>query len=117
MPSRQVRVADQEPPTNDKDWIHSAFRDEAITDGVDIIVAGPDFVRIPAVKRDTSAAFSKMVFPFLVPSVSTLGRSYLPGLAYAVGVLELLWALDSMQMGRMPWHRLVGDAFEHYQGS
>jgi hypothetical protein len=115
--ARQVRIDGQSPPTDDKDSIHAAFREASISDGVDLVVAGPDFICIPVVKHVPSEAFSKVTSPFLVPGVSTLGRSYVPGLGYAVGVLELLWALDTMQMGRMPWHRLVGDAFEHYQES
>ncbi len=112
--SRQVRINESVPPTDDKDAIHAAFREASINSGVDLIVAGPSFVCVPALKQEPSQPFSEMGCPFLVPGVSVLGRSYVPGIGYAVGVLELLWALGTMQMGRMPWHRLACDAFKQY---
>lgn len=112
--SRYVRIDDGAPQTDDNRAVHAALHAVEI-DCVDLVVAGQAFVCVASVRENPSDKFVTFQSPFLVPGVSILTRQCVPSLANAVGVLQLLWALDTMQVGHMPWRALVTDAFTPFQ--
>jgi hypothetical protein len=71
-------------------------------------VFGRDVLSVPF-RRDTDG---KLLFssPFNMPTITTMWQASAEGLAFAIGVCSLLFALDTMQLGRMPWQAILHDA-------
>lgn len=74
----------------------------------DLLVLGENTVSIPLLIVPPG----KLVFttPFSLPGKTQMWQANAPGLGFGMGVCSLLFALDSMQLGRMPWSALVHDA-------
>lgn len=73
----------------------------------DLIVAGDSNVLAPSV---TTNGHPKFHSPFCVEGVTNELRNFKSnGIAYAISMCILLYALDTMQLGRMPWPEIIYD--------
>lgn len=79
----------------------------------DLLVIGPNLILVPHVREDkTDTYFS----PFLMEDTGTLLMWEVPGLAYGAGLASILYALQNIRLGEMPWrdviHEVIGDAIK-----
>jgi hypothetical protein len=72
----------------------------------DVIVAGEDMVFVPYVLNQRTSV--PTVFPFLEHD-NALGVFRVPGLAFSVGLCTLMYALDTMRLGRLQWFPILRD--------
>lgn len=78
----------------------------------DLIIAGDSNLIIPCVQSPEGKPI--MHSPFYVPSVTaTVQVMPSKNLAFATGICILLYALDTIQLGRMPWEHIINDGFGH----
>ena len=77
---------------------------------LDLIVAGDSNLIIPCVKTPEGQLI--MHSPFYVQG-TTASLQVMPSknLAFATGICILLYALDTIQLGRMPWEYIINDGF------
>jgi hypothetical protein len=75
----------------------------------DLIIAGDSNLIIPCVQTSQGPI---MHSPFYVES-TTASLEVMPSkdLAFATGICILLYALDTLQLGRMPWEEIINDGF------
>jgi len=74
----------------------------------DLLVIGDDILMLP---QDPGA--DKILCrrsPFFIEGSSVLIPYKAPKRAFAIGLLELLFALDTIRLGRMPWPDLINEA-------
>jgi hypothetical protein len=76
----------------------------------DLIIAGEGNLVLPCV--NTPANKPIIHAPFFVPN-TTASLQVMPthDIAFATGICFMLYALDSIQLGRMPWEELINDGF------
>ena len=76
----------------------------------DLIIAGDSNLIIPCVQTPENRPI--MHSPFYV-SGTTASLEVMPSkdLAFATGICILLYALDSIQLGRMPYENIINDGF------
>jgi hypothetical protein len=74
--------------------------------GPDLIVAGQSNLALPAVTRPHGSR--QILSPFLVDD-SRLAATTAPGIAYGVGLSHMLWALDNIELRKMPWEAILGN--------
>ena len=77
----------------------------------DLIIAGESNLIIPCVQTPQGPI---MHSPFYVEG-ATASLEVMPStdLAFATGICILLYALDTIQLGRMPWEYIINDGFSH----
>lgn len=75
----------------------------------DLIIAGNSNLIIPCVHTETGPI---MHSPFYVEG-TTGSLQVMPSrnLAFATGICILLYALDTIQLGRIPWEHIISDGF------
>jgi hypothetical protein len=91
--------------------VHSTLLAAEVPQGAhtpDLIVAGRSNVIIPVCRDAETGAF--VVSGFYLDGQSTYVRYRAPGVALAVGLCCLLWAIDWVQLDRMPWQRILANA-------
>lgn len=76
----------------------------------DLIIAGDSNLIIPCVQTPNGPI---MHSPFYVEG-TTASLEVMPSkeLAFATGICILLYALDTLQLGRMPWEVIINDSFK-----
>ncbi|MCH8823392.1 MAG: hypothetical protein IH984_07775 [Planctomycetes bacterium] len=74
----------------------------------DLIIAGEDVVGLPFVnnKDENTETYDS---PFMV-SEAHFSLIKQPGLAFAIGFCSLIYALETIHLGIMPWPAIIGDA-------
>lgn len=83
--------------------INATFKGNEYVNGLpDLVVAGPDVVGVPTWN-------GQYMSPFRVVGKSNTGCNVREGMAYGVGVASLLYALDTIQLGSMPWPHLLAE--------
>lgn len=77
----------------------------------DLIIAGESNLIVPCVQMPQGPI---MHSPFYVEG-TTASLQVMPSrdLAFATGICILLYALDTIQLGRMPWEYIINDGFGH----
>lgn len=77
---------------------------------IDLIVAGDSNLIIPCVQSPEGNPI--MHSPFYIQA-TTASLQVMPSkdLAFATGICILLYALDTIQLGRMPWEYIINDGF------
>ena len=68
----------------------------------DLIVAGADVVCLPTIHHGFHT-------PFQIPGASHLSSCHVQGLAFGIGICSLLFALDMMRIGPMPWPTRIAE--------
>jgi len=74
----------------------------------DLFVAGRSNLIVPTI-RDISTG-EHVISGFYIHGESGFVRYKAPNLALAVGLCCLLWAIDWIQLQRMPWQRIIANA-------
>jgi len=98
--------------TDDEEVDPDLIPEETFADEVpDLIVAGQSNVFVPGSERDGRFDLS----PFHVEGLSS-GRSvWVPGIAFGIGLCSLLFAIDWIQLRRMPWEQIIVDGIRGSQ--
>jgi len=78
----------------------------------DLIIAGESNLILPFVSTQDNKPIIHA--PFFVPN-STTSVEVMPAqnIAFATGICFLLYALDSIQLGRMPWEEIINDGLKN----
>lgn len=77
----------------------------------DLVVAGPNNLLLPVIVVSGTTIQNNLGSPFYVNDVKRPLSLPADGVAFGVGVCQLMWALDWIQLGTMNWADIVGDAF------
>ena len=74
----------------------------------DLMVCGANLVCMPVIPHGAGRTVAS---PF-ADTKAQIDMACFPteGLAFAVGLAHMLWALDSIHLGRMPWPQILGNA-------
>lgn len=111
--SRQVRLKQGGPILIDSDSIKAALSDLVVKCEIppDLIVAGANNLLIPALPTEQSGE-SHTPSPFLLNNrpESHMNPVTVDGIAFGAGLAFLLWALDWIQLGDMPWPQILRNA-------
>jgi hypothetical protein len=93
------------------DEIHQAMDGVELPDeyGPELIVLGEHNVVIPAFNEENITKYGSV---FFIEGKSVPTEIRVPQRAFGVAILSLLAALEWIQLGPMPWYRLIGDALE-----
>lgn len=107
--ARRVAVKKNELPLQEGSKIVAELRKDKSTKpppGPDLVIAGENCVLLP------SCEARGYMHPFLWDRQNRLTPVVADGLAFGVGVCSLLYALDLIQLGRMPYPELIADALQ-----
>ena len=84
--------------------LHESFEDQCALIGgksdqiaPDLIVAGSDYVVLPCIKN------TEIHSPFFISEKSLLTSMHSERKAFGIGVTNLMWALDSIELGFIDW--------------
>lgn len=77
----------------------------------DLIIAGDDVVILPFTQYDGQPNETYSA-PFFVKGKSRIKHATKKDLAFSVGICSLLYAIDSICLGTMPWPYIIGDALD-----
>lgn len=107
--SKQVRKAEGSPPLVGAE-VRTELDGLQLPDDhpVDLIVAGEDVVGLPFVKDETEKK-DTYHSPFSLPE-SHIRLEERPQLAFAIGFCSLIYALETIRLGVMPWPAIISDA-------
>jgi hypothetical protein len=72
----------------------------------DLVIADKTTLMMPIVETDQGVGYQS---PFMVSPVSVLDTWQREGLAFAIGMCSLLFALDYIRLGVMPWMKILAD--------
>jgi len=72
----------------------------------DLIVLGHDDLVVPVVKDKDERYYES---PFYLDEVSDIAHRHIKGEAFAVAIITLLYALDTIQLEKMPFRNMVGE--------
>lgn len=107
--SRRVRLHPGDPTCEDPALIDSLLIGSAVSTDAppDLIVAGTSNVALPIVARPDGGG-NTIASPFYLESGTGFACFQAPSLGFGIGLAHLLWALDYIELGSMPWDRIVG---------
>lgn len=107
--ARQVRMRDSEPVLLKADQIDAGLvgRSLAVYPLPDLIVAGRSNISIPVAKLEDGTL--TILSPFSLKTGTDLTCFVVDGVAFGVALSHMLWALDYIELGTMPWIRILGD--------
>jgi hypothetical protein len=77
----------------------------------DLIVAGPHYFCIPAIPRKDGEG-SGYNTPFFISGRSQLLARHKKDIAFGVALISILFALDWIVLGRMPYENILGNALD-----
>lgn len=104
---RRVRIEGERNVATNADVIHAALqRPVEAVPTPDIIVAGPNNAVVPSIFRDDRHEIKS---PFFLESEGSLISLRINGYGFGIAVAHLLWALDSIELGTMPWGKIVAE--------
>jgi hypothetical protein len=78
-----------------------------VEDRPDAMVLGNGVIALPVIDQEPPAFRS----PFFEPKSSRTHLLTVPEISIGIGLMLLLFALDYIQLGRLPWERMVFDCF------
>lgn len=107
--SRQARLRAGGVVLTEPGEVHSALRDALLPPKPwpDLIIADKNTVMMPVVEIKQGLTY---VSPFLATPASMLDIWQREGLAFAIGMCSLLFALDYIRLGVMPWMEILRDS-------
>lgn len=108
--SRHVRQREGGPIIEDPDVILSLLAGAKVSTLLppDVCVFGKCNMCIPVVSLGTDDR-TNMPSPFFLPGASVLHTSIVDGVGFGAGLSMLLWALDWIELGTMPWPEILED--------
>lgn len=107
--ARRVRRNQNTPLLTDGQEIEKAVSGIQFAASPDLMVLGENVVVIPAVGKPKVPGFFEVRSPFCLP-MSTLHSKVVDGVAYGIAFCLIMFALDWIQLGVLPWHKLIVDA-------
>jgi hypothetical protein len=115
--SRHVRQSESSPALQDPAAIRDALVGAPATNDhpPDLVIAGRSNLLLP-VLRSGNGQFS-MPSPFHLPRQSEFIPQVVPEVGFGAGVFVLLWALDWICLGEMPWQAILNDCLTRYLGT
>ena len=75
----------------------------------DFCVFGKSNMFIPVVSGGSNDGGTVMPSPFFQPGMSSMNASIVDGVGFGAGLSLLLWALDWIHLGEMPWPAILED--------
>jgi hypothetical protein len=75
----------------------------------DAVVLGNEVIALPLIGQE--GVSRRLASPFYVPGISHLNVVPVPQIAFGVGLCLLHFALDWIQLDKMPWSRIIIDSF------
>ena len=108
--ARRVRLNPQAPIINDPTQVYQTLVGQSlpIEKGADFIAAGCSNLALPVVQ--VADGQNTIKSPFLLGPQGTLACRVVDEIAFGVALVHLLWALDNIQLGSMPWTRILGNS-------
>jgi hypothetical protein len=110
--SRQVRLRQSDSVVKDSVQIHNSLVDLSLKiDGFplpDLIVFGTSNIALPVVKMNDNK--QEIRSPFCLETGSAFVCRTIDGIAFGVALAHLLWALDSIELGSMPWAQILANS-------
>lgn len=73
----------------------------------DLVVAGANNIILPSVKRDGK---THILSPFYLEDEGILLAKTVDGLAFGIAIINLLAALDFIELGNLPWSQLLAES-------
>lgn len=112
--ARHVRARKGESVITDSKDIQSILTQVNLstTHAPDLIVLGENNVILPVLPDDRAPGTLKLRSPFFIDGQSQYHASVVNGVAFGIGLLSLMAALDWIQLGVMPWHKILVDALK-----
>ena len=109
--ARQVRRKKGDEVITDPGEIESILTGLNISskEAPDIIILGENNLILPTLP-DEQMGGSKLRSPFFIPGRSRYHIAKVDGGAFGVGLISIMAALDWIQLGVMPWHKILVDA-------
>jgi hypothetical protein len=107
--SRKVRMHSHSEVLADAQVIHATLQAHMPERdfGPDMVIAGMSNLVVPVVADgEENLVYS----PFYVEDVSHYGAAIAEDLSWGAGLAVLLYALDWIRLGKMPWQDLIGNA-------
>lgn len=74
----------------------------------DLIVAGRSNVALPVVRGSNGER--NITSPFCLETETDFACRTVDGIAFGVALSHLLWALDNIELGSMPWSQILGNS-------
>jgi hypothetical protein len=111
--SRHVRRKPSKPNLTDSSEIDTALATRGAVAGVpppDLVVAGPSNLALPCVPDGKGGKIIHA--PFVLPNGGILATMKADQLAFGLGLCHLLWALDFITLGSVPWSVVLQDALD-----
>lgn len=101
-------------PVLDRSQIHSLFAGiEFPLDACpDFIVAGSHNLVLPSI-WDEASQLADFASPFFIPGLKRPTAALAPDIAFGVGLCDLLYALDWIDLGAMNWQQIILDAWSN----
>lgn len=110
--SRQVRLEKESPVLEDANTIHSTLTSKDLCLDIkalpDLVVAGRSHVIMPYLNKGNGK--KQICSPFYDESECGQAVFSVEQIAFGVAVAHLLWALDSIELGSMPWSKVLADS-------
>ncbi len=102
--ARNVKIGSNKKPTHDE--IIKACREINISSHrPDLLVIGPDIVYLPVYKENNSITFES---PFFILGNSKYAVGVFPEKSFTLGFLTMLYAIDTIKLGKMPYYEMIG---------
>lgn len=79
--------------------------------GPDIVILGSNNVILPVI-HNAEANGNDFISPFFVENLSTYYPCTTNGLAFGIGLASLMYALDWIQLGVLPWRNIILDGLK-----
>lgn len=107
--ARGIRLKNGSPLILEASETRTALNNErmGIIPPTDLVVAGLNNVIVPTVLRNGRRT---ILSPFLLENEGKLAEVSVNGLAYGVAIVTLLSALDFIELGHMPWNRILANS-------
>lgn len=110
--SRQVRLEKDKPVLEEMNTIYDTLISEELCLNInalpDLVVAGHSHVILPYLNKEEEK--KEICSPFYLESECGQAVFTVDRIAFGVAVVHLLWALDSIELGSMPWNRVLADS-------
>lgn len=110
--ARHVRIKSNEPIVSSPQQIRTEMiaRPQAgLSERPEMICAGTSVISLSAVVQPDH---TRMITPFTLDSMTEMPIVVAENIAFGVAIAHLLWALDYIQLGDMPWGPIIGDALK-----
>lgn len=108
--ARRVRLKGTGPILQSVDEINTVLVGQNLNADLlpDLIVAGRSNVVLPVLALTNEE--QTIMSPFTLDGRTQLACRIVNGIAFGISLVHLLWALDYIELGPMPWSRILGES-------